>query len=112
MAACSSRAARKPIQLQCDLEVAPENEERLAAAFRNTFEPVIRQQPGFVDVKLLKFRQAIVGEPPTKASYKLLITFETEEQRLTWVATDDHQRVWPEVEKTLTSFNAILYDQV
>lgn len=107
-----AQGAGKPIQLQCDLEVAPGQEQQMVAAFHNTFEPVIRKQPGFVDVKLLKLRHAVVGEPPTKATYKLLISFETEEQRLAWVATADHQRVWPAVEKHLTKFNAILYDQV
>ncbi len=107
-----ARAAGKPIQLQCDLEVAPGKEQALEAAFHKTFSPVIRKQPGFVDVKLLKLRHAVVGEVPTKATYKLLISFETEEQRLAWVATDDHQRVWPAMEKNLTKFNAILYDQV
>jgi heme-degrading monooxygenase HmoA len=110
--ALEARGAGKPIQLQCDLEVAPGKGQALEAAFQKTFSPVIRKQPGFVDVKLLKLRHAVVGEPPTKATYKLLISFQTEEQRLAWVATDDHQRVWPAMEKNLTKFNAILYDQV
>jgi heme-degrading monooxygenase HmoA len=106
-----SAAAAKPIQLHCDLEVDPAREKEMVNAFHNTFEPVIRKQPGFVDVKLLKLRQALAGEPGTKATYKLLISFQTEEQRLKWVATDDHQRVWPAIEKTLRKFNAILFDQ-
>ncbi len=106
------QAAGQPIQLHVDLEVNPARETDMVSAFHNTFEPVIRKQPGFVDVRLLKLRQAVVGEPPGKATYRLIISFRTEEQRLAWVASDDHQRVWPEIEKALVGFTAVLYDQV
>ncbi|MCW5979035.1 MAG: hypothetical protein KIT09_13220 [Bryobacteraceae bacterium] len=106
--------SKKPIMLHCDLQVDPAREKEMVNNFRNTFEPVIRKQPGFVDVRLQKLRSALAGKAPTSANYKLLISFQTEEQRLTWVASDDHQRVWPSIENTLTGFkfNAILYDQI
>ena len=67
-----------------------------------------------MDVKLQKLRSAVIGQAPAGANYRLLIGFQTEEQRLAWVATAEHQRVWPSIEKTLTGFkfNAILYDVV
>jgi heme-degrading monooxygenase HmoA len=107
-------AAANPIQLHCDLEVTPAREKEMVQAFHKVFEPVISKQPGFVSVKLLKLRQAVVGAAPTKATYRLIISFETEELRLKWVATDDHQRVWPAVENTLSGmrFIAMLYDPV
>lgn len=113
-AALPVNAAGLPVQLHCDLEVDPAREDEMISIFHTSFEPVIRQQPGFVDVKLLKFRGAVAGDAPIKATHKLLISFETEQQRLAWVATGDHQRVWPAMEKTLTGFkfNAILYEQV
>ena len=100
--------------LHCDLQVDPAREKEMVNNFHNTFEPVIRKQPGFADVKLLKLRNAVAGKAPTPANYKLLISFQTEEQRLAWVATAEHQKVWPTIEKTLTGFkfNAILYDLI
>jgi hypothetical protein len=102
-----------PIQLHCDLEADPAREQEMVHAFYNTFEPVIRKQPGFVAVKLLKLRGALAGSAPANAPYRLVISFETEQQRLGWVATGDHQRVWPSIEKTLcgAKYNAMLYDE-
>ena len=93
--ALPANAASKPIQLHVDLELDPAREQEMVSAFHNTFEPVIRTQPGF------------------KYPYRLVISFETEEQRQGWIATADHQRVWPAIKKTLTGslYSASLYDQ-
>ena len=112
--ALAAAQTKNPIMLHCDLEVDPAREKEMLTNFHKTFEPVIRKQPGFVDVQLMKLRSAVMGKTPTPANYKLLISFQTEEQRVTWVGTDEHQRVWPTIEKTLKGFkfNAILYDLV
>jgi len=103
--------ATEPIQLHVELELAPGKDAELVKNFNTVFKPVISKQPGFVDVKLLKMRSVPVGDKP-KSAWRLLISFRTEEQRITWVATDDHQRVWPSIEKLLTGkkFSAVLYD--
>lgn len=100
---------KEPIQLYVDMEVDPAREAEMLKNFQQTFKPTISKQPGFVDVKLLKLRSALAGDKP-KANWRLLISFKTEEQRLTWVATDDHQRVWPTIEKTLKKYSVVLYD--
>jgi heme-degrading monooxygenase HmoA len=109
-----ARAAGSAIQLHLDLEVDPAKEAEMLANFKKQFQPTISKQPGFVDVKLLKFRQAMAGTAPAKSQYRLLISFQTEEARKAWVARDEHQRVWPLIEKTLTGskYNALLYDVV
>lgn len=106
--------AANPIQLHVDLEVDPGKEKELIANFRRVFRPAISKQPGFVSVRLLKLRKAIVGAAPPNASYRLVISFQTEEQRQTWVASDEHQRAWPAIEGTLkgSKFTAVLYDTV
>ena len=83
-----------PIELHVDLEVDPARENDLVDTFHKVFQPVITRQPGFVSVTLLKAR--------TSGGYRLVISFETEEQRVTWVGTEDHQRVWPRMEANLT----------
>jgi heme-degrading monooxygenase HmoA len=110
-ASVSIEGAVQPIQLQVDLDVDPAKEADVVKNFKTVFLPVISKQPGFVDVKMLKLRSTPKGDAP-KTRYRLLISFETEEQRLKWVATDDHQRVWPSIEKNLTGkkFSAVLYD--
>jgi heme-degrading monooxygenase HmoA len=104
--------AAKSIQLHVDLEVDPAKEKELLAAFRTQFEPTIRKQQGFVDVKLMKFRTAVAGKQPAGMSYRLLISFQTEELRQKWVASDDHQRVWPKMEANLKGqkYIVLLYD--
>lgn len=113
-AGLSTAQTKNPILLHCDLQVDPAREKEMLNNFHNTFEPVIRKQPGFVDVKMMKLRSAVMGKNPTPANYRLVISFEKEEQRIAWVATPQHQKVWPTIENTLTGFkfNAILYDQV
>jgi heme-degrading monooxygenase HmoA len=100
----------KPMMLHVDLAVEPSQDAALKETYENVFRPVIRKQPGFVDVRLQKFRLARAGDGA--ARYKLLISFRTEEQRETWVASADHQRVWPQMEKHLKLLNAFVYDEV
>ena len=106
--------SRKPIQLHVDLIVASGREGELETVYRQHFEPTIRRQPGFVQVKLLKLRSEIAGKAPPGSRYRLIISFQTEELRQKWVASQDHQRVWPLMEKNLTGekYRALLYDEV
>lgn len=110
-ASTAANAAAPPIQLHVELELAPGKDAELVKNFNTVFKPVISKQKGFVDVKLLKLRTVPAGDAP-KNKYRLLISFQTEELRQQWVATDDHQRVWPSIEKLLTGkkFSAVLYD--
>ena len=104
----------RPIQLHVDLDVDPAKENEMVANFRKIFRPVITKQPGFVSVRLLKLRAPLKGPAPANAGYRLVISFQTEEQRQAWVATPDHQKVWPSIENNLRGekFTAILYDTV
>lgn len=107
-------AADKPIHLHVDLDVAPGKEKTLEANFEKIFRPAIGKQPGFVEVKLLRFQAAKAGEGPKNSSYRLIISFQTEEQRVKWVATADHQKAWPSIEGQLkgAKFSAWLYDVI
>ncbi|MEZ5354684.1 MAG: hypothetical protein R2762_18780 [Bryobacteraceae bacterium] len=107
----SAQARAKPIQLHVDLEVDPAKEKQMLANYGKLFRPAIRKQPGFVEVKLLKLRQAMMGNPGG-FNYRLLISFQTEEQRKAWVANDEHQRVWPTIEQCLkgAKYQPWLYD--
>lgn len=112
--ALPAQAAAGPIQLHVDLDVDSAREQEMLANYHQTFRPAISRQPGFVEVKMLKLRSAVVGPAPANANYRLLISFQTEQQRQTWVATAEHQKVWPTIEKNLkgAKYSAILYDVV
>jgi len=108
----AAETAGAPIQLHVDLEVDPAKEKELLANFGKVFRPAIRKQPGFVDVKLLKLRSALAGKAPENCAFRLLISFQTEALRMQWVKSDDHQKAWPTLEKTLKGVKTIvlLYD--
>ena len=110
----AAQPARNPIQLHVDLDVNPAQENEMVSNFRKVFRPTISKQPGFVAVTLLKLRNFMAGDFAKNWNYRLIISFQTEEQRLVWVKTDDHQRAWPTIEKTLrgNKFKAVLYDIV
>ena len=109
-----SRAAGKPIQLHVDFKVDTHREEELLENYQRIFRPAINRQPGFVDVKLLKFRETLVEQKQADCHYRLVISFQSEEERRQWVATDEHQQAWPAMEGTLTGdpCRVLLYDVV
>jgi heme-degrading monooxygenase HmoA len=113
-AAALGAAAPPPIQLHCDLELDVKREKEMLTNYRNVFRPTISKQPGFVSLTLLKLRAEKQGKAPAGCTYRLIISFQTEEQRLAWVATPAHQKAWPMVENTLkgVKFIALLYDPV
>jgi hypothetical protein len=65
-----------------------------------------------VNVKLLKLRSALAGAPPAAANYRFVLTFESEDLRQSWVASQAHQDAWPAIAKTLASdqLTILLYD--
>jgi hypothetical protein len=104
--------SKLPMQLHVDLIVEPAQAAGLKETFDKVFRPVIRKQPGFVDVRLLKYSLSKMGQPPARCTYRLLISFETEKQREAWVASADHQKVWPQMEKHIKLATALVFDVV
>ena len=100
--------------MHVDLEVDPAKEKEMLSNYEKIFRPAIMKQPGFVEVKLMHLRKAMMGPAPCNFTYRLLISFQTEEQRLKWVSTDTHQKVWPTIEGQLkgAKVGVVLYDLV
>ena len=70
---------------------------------------------GYIRVKMLKRRAVIQGNVPPAHNYRFELEFESEELRQKWIASAAHQRVWPPVEKTMTTtkdYPVVLYDEV
>ncbi len=110
----SAAVAGSPIVLDVDLSVDPARETEMLNNFHNTFKPAAMKYPGYIDVKMLKLRSALMGKAPEGLNYRFSLTFQSEEMRQKWVASDIHQHVWPTIEKTLKSkdYRVLLFDTV
>jgi len=94
-----------PIQLHVDLAVDPAKEKVMLHNFETIFRPEAAKHPGYIDVKMLKLRTALQGSAPAGVNYRFSLTYRSEELRQKWVASTEHQRVWPTIENTLASKN-------
>ena len=103
---------KHPIMLHVDLAVDPAKEKEMLHNFATTFRPAAARFAGFIDVKMVKLRSALTGSAPPGLNYRFVLTYESEELRQKWVASDTHQKVWPTIEKTLLSKNytVLLFD--
>lgn len=104
--------APRGIELHVDLNVDPAQAQLMLRTFETEFRQAAAQQPGFIDVKMLKLRSNLMGQTPAHVNYRFVLSFRTEEERLKWVATDLHQRSWPDIESTLasTDYTVTLFD--
>ena len=95
-----------PIILFCDLSVDPARETEFLAAYRNHFKPVARRHEGYVDLTIVKMDKTLQGAaPPKGVNYRFQLTWRNEVLRQKWVASDDHAKNWPLLEKTLADKN-------
>ena len=112
LAAAQAADAARPIQLHVDLAVVPTKEKEMLHNFETIFRPAAAKQPGYIDVKMLKLRSAVMGKAPAGVNYRFNLTFQSEELRQKWVASAVHQKVWPTIENTLSSkeYTVLLFD--
>jgi len=104
--------AARSIQLHVDLTVDPAREAEMLKNFETIFRPAAAKQPGYIDVKMLKLRSTLMGKAPAGVNYRFSLTYQSEELRQKWIATDVHQKVWPTIENTLATKNytVMLFD--
>jgi hypothetical protein len=78
------------------------------------FKPAAVKQPGYIDVKMCKLRNAVMGKAPEGVNYRFVLTYKSEELRQKWVASEIHQKVWPTIENTLKhkNYTVLLFDIV
>ena len=97
------------------MDVPPAREKQLLDLFHNTFVPEAVKHEGYIRVKMLKRRTILQGTPPAHHNYRFELEFESEELRQKWIASAGHQRVWPPIERTMTTlknYPVVLYDEV
>ena len=113
--AAPARAQTKHIRLYVEMDVAPDREREMLDAFHNSFVPEAVKHEGYIRVKMLKRRAILQGTAPAHDNYRFELEFENEELRQQWIASAGHQRVWPPVERTMTTtkdYPVVLYDEV
>ncbi len=111
-AGARAAGAGSPIQLHVDLAVDPAREKEMLHNFETVFRPEAVKHPGYIDVRMLKLRQTLQGSAPAGINYRFSLTYRSEELRQKWVASPEHRKVWPTIEKTLSSKNytVLLFD--
>jgi hypothetical protein len=114
--ACSglkhAAAQGRPIQLHLDLMVDSSREKELVHYFNTVFKPAAEKFPGYIDVRMIKLRSAVKGTAPRDLKYRWMLQYQSEELRQKWIASDVHQKVWPPMEKMMSSmdYTVLLFD--
>ena len=105
-------AAAHPIVLEVDLSVDSAQEKEMLDNFHTKFKPAAAKFAGYIDVKILKLRSALMGSAPAGLNYRFQLVYQSEELRQKWVNSDIHKQVWPTIEKTLKSkdYRVLLFD--
>lgn len=105
-----------PIVLYCDLAVVPSREQEMLDHFHHDFKPAAEKFDGYIDLKMLRLRKVIQGgpAPAEDINYRFQLTYQSEEKRQVWIASEVHSRVWPLIENTLTDkgYVVLLTDSV
>jgi mannose-6-phosphate isomerase-like protein (cupin superfamily) len=107
-------AKPKAMALQMDFVVPKENGEAFEKMYHSIYVPAMTVQPGYLGSKLLRLfpdemAKAIQAEPTT-FNYQIQISFDTEENRRRWVASDQHQIAWPAASRLAKEYKWRGYD--
>lgn len=111
----TASAQTKHIRLYVEMDVPAARERQMIDYFHGTFAPEAAKHEGYIRVKMLKRRTILQGTAPANHTFRFELEFESEELRQKWIASDAHQRVWPPLEKmmtTTTNYPVVLFDEV
>lgn len=104
----------KAMALQMDFVVLPKNAEAFEKMYHSIYVPAMTVQDGYLSSKLLRLfpdeqAKGIEAEP-TIFNYQIQISFDTEENRMKWVASPQHQIAWPAASSLAEEFKWRGYD--
>ena len=102
------------IHLHLDLSVDPAKEQEMVRYFETVFRPAAQRFEGYIDVRMLKLRAALMGVAPAGVNYRFALSYKSEELRQKWVTSDVHTTVWGGMEKIFssTNYDVLLFDVV
>ncbi|MEO6730249.1 MAG: cupin domain-containing protein [Ferruginibacter sp.] len=104
----------KAIALQMDFIVPKENAAAFEKIYYSIYVPAMTVQQGYLSSKLLRLfsddlAKTIQAEPTTY-NYQIQISFDTEENRRKWVASEQHKIAWPAASGLAKEFKWRGYD--
>ena len=102
------------VQVHVEMAIDPAKEQEMVRYFQTVFRPAAMKFRGYVDVRMLKLLAVPVGAVPAGLNYRFSITYENEELRQKWVASEIHQDVWGAMEKMLSTpnYTVILFEVI
>jgi heme-degrading monooxygenase HmoA len=86
-----------PIELHIYLTAKAGQEAELERVYKEVFYPAVSRQKGFRSSQLMR--------KPNTSEYTVRLSFNTEELRMQWVASADHQKAWPALQATAAKAN-------
>ena len=104
----------KAMGLQMDFVVPKENGEAFEKMYHSIYVPAMTVQPGYLGSKLLRLfsedMAKTIQAEPTTFNYQIQISFDTEENRRRWLASDQHQIAWPAASRLAKEYKWRGYD--
>ena len=104
----------KAMALQMDFIVPKENAAAFEKVYYSIYVPAMIVQQGYLSSKLLRvFPDELASKieaEPTKYNYQIQISFDTEENRRKWVASEQHKIAWPAASGLAKEFKWRGYD--
>ena len=104
----------KAIALQMDFIVPKENAAAFEKTYYSIYVPAMTVQQGYLSSKLLRlFSEDLsktIQAEPTTYNYQIQISFDTEENRRKWVASEQHKIAWPAASGLAKEFKWRGYD--
>ena len=102
------------IALQMDFVVPKENATAFEKMYHSIYVPAMIVQQGYVGSKLLRLfsedQAKSIQAEPTTYNYQIQISFDTEENRRKWVASEQHKIAWPAASGLAKEFKWRGYD--
>ena len=87
------------ILLQIYFKVAEDRAAEFEKMYAETYAPALQVQKGYIRSTLLRVYPEEVltalQASLTEYNYQMELVFDTEENRVKWVASDEHQDAWP-----------------
>jgi hypothetical protein len=87
------------ILFQLFFEVTDDKRADFEKAYAQIFEPALRKQKGFQNVRFLRLyspaQVAEIDAAPTEFNYQINFVFDSEESRRRWATSPDHDVAWP-----------------
>lgn len=112
----ASTAGLSAMVLQMDFIVPKENAAAFEKIYQSIYVPAMTVQQGYLGSKLIRLFPEDVAKTiqaePTLYNYSIQISFDTEDNRRKWVASDQHQIAWPAASKLAKEYKWRGYDVI